>query len=575
MNILGIHDGHTATACLLKDGVLVAMASEERFNRKKSWGGVPKLATRWVLESTQTDPHSIDAVALSWLVQPTRDFSIRGDFPPNPVTPVARFLPQWLLASNAIVKPYVALMSRVRDMWSIVSMLDELGVPHAPIQRVEHHLAHAAACYYLSLFAQERQPTLVITLDGSGDGLSGTVSIANGHALERKLAITSYHSAGLIYSLVTQYLGMKPAEHEYKVMGLAPYAPEELAEQAREIFAGYFRLSDNGLSIVNTSGAWGPGFVKRLEHDMRRIRFDAVAAGAQLYLEDVLINFVRNWIKHTGIHTVAIGGGVFMNVKLNMLIQNLTEVERVFFLPSGGDESLAMGAATWVAVQRGEPHIQPIGPLYLGPEFSCDEIQVALNQYAGRVTWEHVADPEHQAAELLVQGRVVGRFAGRMEWGARALGNRSILADGRELGVIRKINAAIKQRDFWMPFAPSILWERRNDYLVNPRDVDAPYMILAFPSTPLAQSHLKSALHQYDLSCRPQLVRQESNPRYHYLLREWERLTGCGGLLNTSFNLHGEPIVCTPQDALETLLRSEIDDVLMENFLVRRKSTDA
>jgi carbamoyltransferase len=575
MNILGIHDGHTATACLLKDGVLAAMASEERFNRKKSWGGAPSRATRWVLESTRTDPSTIDAVALSWLVQPTREFSIRGDFPPNTVTPVARFLPQWLLASDAIVAPYVNLMSRFRNMKSIVSMLDGLGVPHVPIQRVEHHLAHAAAGYYLSSFAQEQAPTLVITLDGSGDGLSGTVSIGRGHSLERQLALSSYHSPGLIYSLVTQYLGMKPAEHEYKVMGLAPYAPEELAEQARKIFAGYFSLSPDGLRIVNTSGAWGPGFIQKLERDMRRIRFDAVAAGAQLHLEDVIVKFIRNWINRTGVRTVAIGGGLFMNVKLNMLIQNMPEVERVFFMPSGGDESLAMGAATWVAAQRGESHIQPIDKLYLGPEFSCDEIEAALRQFQDRVCWERVDQPEVKAAELLVQGRVVGRFAGRMEWGARALGNRSILADGRDLAVIRKINAAIKQRDFWMPFAPSILWERRNDYLVNPRGVDAPYMILAFPSTPLAQQHLRSALHQYDLSCRPQLVREETNPHYHRLLKEWERLTGCGGLLNTSFNLHGEPIVCTPQDALETLLRSEIDDLMMENFLVRRKSTDA
>jgi carbamoyltransferase len=572
MNILGIHDGHTATACLLKDGVLVAMASEERFNRIKSWGGIPRLAARWVLENTNTEPHTIDAVAVSWLVQPVRDFSIRGDFPPNPVTPAARFLPQWLLASDAVVAPYVRLMSRWRDVNGLLQLLDELGIPRQPIRRVEHHGAHAAAAYYLSPFAQEQSPTLVITLDGSGDGLSGTVSIGCEHSLKRVLSISSYHSAGLIYSLVTQYLGMKPAEHEYKVMGLAPYAPEEMAEQAREIFKGYLGLSSDGLRIVNTSGAWGPGFVRRLERDLRRIRFDAVAAGAQLHLENVIVEFIRNWVKHTNLRKVAIGGGVFMNVKLNMLIQNLPEVEHVFFMPSAGDESLAVGAATWVAVERGEPAIQPLGLLYLGPEFSPAEIETALHQYEGRIRWERVADPEIQSAELLAQGHVVARFAGRMEWGARALGNRSILADGRDLAVIHKINAAIKQRDFWMPFAPSILWERRSDYLVNPRDVDAPYMMLAFPSTPQGQEHLKSALHPYDFSCRPQLVRAEMNPRYHRLIKEWECLTGCGGLLNTSFNLHGEPIVCTPQDALETFLRSKMDDMLIEDYWVRHQA---
>ncbi len=575
MNFLGIHDGHTATACLLKDGVLVAMASEERFNRKKSWGGVPHRAARWVMESTHTDPGTIDAVAMPGLVQPLTDFSISQNFPPNPLTRLSQRVPHQLLASEALVAPYIALMSRRRDLRGILRLLNELQIPRQRLQQIEHHQAHAAASYYLSPFAQDRsEQTLVITLDGSGDGLCGTVSVARDGLLERVMALPTYHSPGIIYSIVTQYLGMKPMEHEYKVMGLAPYAPEELAETARKIFAGYMALSSDGLRILNTSGAWGPGFLARLEHDLRFMRFDAVAAGLQRCLEEVVVTFIRNWIKHTGIRRLALGGGIFMNVKLNMLIQAMPEVERVFFMPSGGDESIAAGAAIAVAVERSthKAHaIQPLGSLYLGPEYSHAEIEAALRGYGDTICWQRVSQADMKAVELLLQGHVVGRLAGRMEWGARALGNRSILADGRDLSVVRKINAAIKQRDFWMPFAPSILWERRDDYLVNPRDVDAPYMVLAFPSTLLAQAHLRAALHPYDLSCRPQLVRAEINPRYHRLLKEWERLTGCGGLLNTSFNLHGEPIVCSPTDAIETLLRSEIDDVLIEEFWVRRR----
>jgi carbamoyltransferase len=572
MKILGIHDGHTATACLLNDGEIVAMASEERFNRKKSWGGVPQRATEWVLQSTGTPSHEIDAVAISSLVQPLIKFEINKNFPPNPVMPITQWVPHQWLASNAIVAPYVKLMERRRDLQSIFVLLDQLGIPRARAQRVEHHLSHAAASYYLSPFAQDpAQNTLVITLDGSGDGLCGTVSIARQQRLTRQLAMPSYHSLGTLYSAVTMHLGMKPNEHEYKVMGLAPYAPEEFAERARTIFARYINLSADGLRILNTSGAFGPGFFARLERDLWGMRFDAIAAGLQLRLEEIVVAFVCNWIKHTGIRTVAVGGGIFMNVKLNMLLQALPEVEHIFFMPSGGDESIAAGAALQIAGERGERNIQPLRGLYFGPEFAASDIETTLRSYGERISWERVADPEVKAAELLAQGHIIGRCAGRMEWGARSLGNRSILADGRDLGAVRKINAAIKQRDFWMPFAPSILWERRHDYLVNPRDADAPYMVLAFPSTPLAQQHLKAALHQYDLSCRPQLVRAEVNPRYHRLLKEWERLTGCGGLLNTSFNLHGEPIVCTPQDAVETLLRSEIDDVLIEEYWVRRK----
>ena len=571
MNILGIHDGHTATACLVKDGALMAMVSEERFNRKKSWGGVPTQAAQWVLHSTGTDPRAVDAVAVASLVQPLIEFSGGKMFPPNPLTPLTQIVPHQLLGADALVSPYSSVMQRRRDIASLHRLMDTLGIPTARLQMVEHHLAHVAASYYLSPFAQtpERE-TLVISLDGSGDGLCCTVNRAQNFSFKRLLAIPSYHSPGLMYSLVTQYLGMKPMEHEYKVMGLAPYAPEELAERARKIFATYLGLSADGLRIQNMAGAWSAGFADKLARDCQNMRFDAVAAGMQLRLEEVVVAFIRNWIQHTGIRTLALGGGVFMNVKLNMLLQALPAVEQVFFMPSGGDESIAVGAALQASIERGARVIQPLGGLYLGPAFTADEIEATLRQYAGRICWQRVEQVEEKAAELLAQGHVLGRCAGRMEWGARSLGNRSILADGRDLSVVRKINAAIKQRDFWMPFAPSILWERRHDYLVNPRDADAPYMALAFPSTPLAQDHLKAALHQYDLTCRPQLVRAQINPGYYRLLKAWERLTGCGGLLNTSFNLHGEPIVCTPQDALETLLRSAIDDLLIEDFWVRR-----
>ncbi|NJO14799.1 MAG: hypothetical protein HC877_03350 [Thioploca sp.] len=583
MNILGIHDGHTATACLLQEGSLVAMVSEERFNRQKNCAGIPQQAIRWILESTHTTPSQIDAVALSGLVQPWIDPNItiwndtRRPILPNLIVAVTQFLPPQLWGSNPIVTPYVKLMSKMRKLDTLVKLLDELGIPIRRLTIVEHHLAHISSSYYLSPFTKERtiaEPILAITLDASGDGIGGTVSIAQGNNIKRLLFIPTYHSIGMMYKIVTRYLGMKPMDHEYKVMGLAPYAPEELAKRAYQIFSRYLGLSTDGLRFLNTSGKFDKGFEKQLERDLRGIRFDAVAAGIQLLLEEVVTAFIRNWIKHTGVKKIVLGGGIFMNVKLNMLIQSLPEIESVFFMPSAGDESNAAGAALSTAIKLGEPQIKPLNGLYLGPEFTTTQIEGTLHQYEKQVVWERIPTQftETKTVELLLQGHIVGRFAGRMEWGARALGNRSILADGRDLSVIRKINAAIKQRDFWMPFAPSLLWERQQDYLVNPRNVDAPYMALGFHSTPLAQVHLKAALHQYDLTCRPQLVRSEINPRYHNLLKEWERLTGCGGLLNTSFNLHGEPIVCSPKDAIETFLRSEIDDLMIEDYWIQRKN---
>jgi carbamoyltransferase len=211
---------------------------------------------------------------------------------------------------------------------------------------------------------------------------------------------------------------------------------------------------------------------------------------------------------------------------------------------------------------------EPLGALYLGPTCSNEEVESALKTYEGRLRWQKCEDIERQTAEMLAANLLVGRMSGRMEFGARALGNRSILARADSLNNVRRINAAIKMRDFWMPFAPALLWERRHDYIVNPKESPAPYMVLAFPSTPLAEKELIAALHPFDLSCRPQLVDPDFNPKFHRLLKSYEKMTGSGGVLNTSFNLHGEPIVCRPTDAIETYLQSDLDALTIEDYLI-------
>ena len=290
------------------------------------------------------------------------------------------------------------------------------------------------------------------------------------------------------------------------------------------------------------------------------------------------MQFVLNWVAKTGIRRLVLGGGMFMNVKFNMLLLERPEIDEIFFMPSGGDESVAIGAAYHAMLEKhrnggagnGVSPIQPIGPLYLGHELTEDEIRRALVSYGSRIGFEKCEDIDRRTAGLLAGDRIVGRVRGRMEWGARALGNRSIVASPRNLETVRKINAAIKMRDFWMPFAPSILWERRHDYLVNPRDFDAPYMIVAFDSTELARRELAAGLHPFDLTCRPQLVRKDWNPSYHRMIREFEKLTGIGGVLNTSFNLHGDPIVMNAEDAISTLLNSGLDYITLEDYLVWR-----
>ena len=268
-----------------------------------------------------------------------------------------------------------------------------------------------------------------------------------------------------------------------------------------------------------------------------------------------------------------------MNVKAMMEVAKLDELDEIFVCPSPSDESLAMGACYVVAhdkcLREGLDPRQVLHPLknaYLGPDLDLAETQQLIEELAkgGHYVIRENASPVY-IATILAAGKIVGRCAGRSEFGARALGNRSILADPRNIDAVKKINEKIKSRDFWMPFAPSVLEERAADYLINPKHLLAPYMTVAFETTPLAHRDLRAGLHQADLTCRPQLVSRIANPQYHILISEFERLTGVGGLLNTSFNIHGEPIIQSAADALDVLERSGLDALILGEYLIEKK----
>lgn len=572
MRVLGIHDGRAASACLLADGKILAAVSEERLTRNKGQGGIPVRAVEWLLAWSGWSGSEIDAVAIGTIVPPLVGIGNDLKFPRNAFAAVASLLPASVAGSSRLVGPYVRVMRARRDLQAFRRVMDEYEIPPDRLVFTEHHRNHACTGL-IGPWAGTNDPWLVITLDGAGDGLSGTVSVGRRTSVSRLLSLHAYHSLGEIYLRTTQYLGLKALEDEYKVMGLAPYASSQAQERAYQVLSRYVRLSADGLRILNTSGTWGPRLLALLRRDLAGMRFDGVAGALQQLTEEIVEGFARAWIEKTGIRRVAVAGGVFMNVKLNMLLNEMPGVDHLYVVPSCGDESVAIGAALsayWDACRAREvtPRVVPFGPLYLGPEYGHTSITAALEAHGDDIHWSRESDIEARTVQLLLEGRVVGRMTGRLEWGERALGNRSILADARDVSVVRRLNAAIKQRDFWMPFAPAILWERRWDYLVSRREIDAPAMTLAFHTTPLAHRDLIAALHPYDLTCRPQVVTPEWNPRFHHLLKAWEGATGCGGVLNTSFNLHGEPIVCSPEDAICTLLRSELDYVTLEDYLV-------
>lgn len=578
MNILGIHDGHLATASLLMNGRLAAVVSEERLTRKKNHGGVPAQAIATVLRQAGLSGSDVDIVSLAALTEPLTEWELDTQQARRRLMMAAsRMLPARVLASDAVRRAYVAVYRHKRSWRALEQALEVNGIePTAYRGHVrEHHECHAATAYYLAPFRQPDRPMLVVTMDASGDGLCATVSRALGGRLERLHGVSSYHSLGEFYTRITELLGMRPLDHEYKVMGLAPYAPPELRQRAYDILSTYYRLGTDDLSFQNVSGCWGPDLRDRMARDLRGVRFDGIAAGAQQLLEELVVRFVAAWQRRTGFGQLAVAGGVFMNVKLNMLLSELSGLDELFLMPSCGDESLGIGASLLMQADHDlaadrPVAIAPLDQLYLGPSFDRDTIARELQAARDRVDWQEVEDIEPALAALLADGQIVGRLTGAMEWGARSLGNRAILADPRDLRTAQRINRAIKMRDYWMPFAASILEERAADYLDNPRGWPAPYMITAFRSTPRARTDLPCGLHPFDHTCRPQIVTRKANPSYHRLLSEFERLTGVGALVNTSFNLHGEPIVCGPADAVHTLINSDLDAVAIGPFLVRR-----
>jgi carbamoyltransferase len=317
-------------------------------------------------------------------------------------------------------------------------------------------------------------------------------------------------------------------------------------------------------------------FIRNL---LYRQRFDLIAAGLQQFTEDMLTQWVRNCVRETGIRRVACGGGVFMNIKANKEILALPEVEELFIFPSCGDETNSIGSAYWVYAQEclkaNRPvDIEPIGPIYWGRDFDDSEVQDALRGFKGQapIRHEYVENIEQRTAESIARGEVVARAKGRMEFGARALGNRSILARADNAQAIRVINDMVKNRDFWMPFAPAVLAERAEDYYIKPKPMPAPYMTVGFDSRPDTRQKTSACQHPYDYSLRPQEVSESSNPDFYHLLKHYEEITGEGIVLNTSFNLHGYPIAYAPAEALDILDRSGLRYLALGNWWVEKNA---
>ncbi len=585
MIVLGISETHCATAAILRDGEIVGCASEERFTRLKNDAGYPRLAIDALLRQLGLRPSDIDLVALAgqtayardWMNRVLHDaayarqyYEVRLDEPRRGIERRARKLGARLgLARRARGK------FEIPDAARRAFVTGHLGVADERVIALDHHACHAASAYFGSPL--DGAEALVLTNDNSGDGLCATVSSARGVTLTRREAAPSAPgSLGSFYSFVTLLLGMKFGEHEYKVMGLAPYAPARAAEAAEAALREVFALSESTPARFEWRRR-GPRYRLLLEATLG-LRFDAIAAGAQRIVEDQLTRWAALMRQRYGGERVAVGGGVFMNVKANMLLAEQAWVRDLFVFPSCGDESNAIGAAYlgYVAActrAGAAPSPRPLGPAYLGPDLDLAEAERAIRarDLSARYRVTEHERIEERIADLLVADGVVARCAGRMEFGARALGNRSILANPSDHRVVTLINKMIKNRDFWMPFAPSVLREREADYVVNPKGLASPYMMLAFPTNPKRRDDIVAAVHPQDGTARAHLVDQAWNPDYHRVIREFERRTGIGAVLNTSFNLHGEPLVCSPDDAIDTFERSGLPHLALGRWLISKR----
>ncbi|MDV3103449.1 carbamoyltransferase family protein [Thermococcus waiotapuensis] len=536
--ILGIHDGHDAGVALI-DGERIFAVNEERLNRIKKYRGFPGLSLRKVLEMAGAGPEDVDVIAVAGIFRK---------------------------------------LSRLKEL---EANLKSLFGPEfkRKVLFVEHHLAHSASAYYTSGW----RDALAVSIDAAGDGLSSSVYIARGGEMVRIAQSTYVDSLGDFYSSVTELLGFTPMMHEGKVMSLAAYG--------RPAYDLSSIIELNGLTFENHLGIVGVEATKRLaelfrfplEHAkeialrMKKGELDGelqkkaieIAASAQAHLEKLVEELGLELRGYT--LPVAYAGGVAQNVKANAILRHIFGDDNLWVFPAMDDSGLAFGAAVFVKAQMerldGKWRPFKLEHVYLGPEYGQDYVEGFLRSEG--VEYEEVDVPSF-LADALEEGKLVGLFQGRMEFGPRALGNRSILADPGDEGVKERLNVALK-RDVFQPFAPSMLWEKAHEYLEDLNGAPNEFMTMSYTASEAFRAEAPAVVH-VDGTTRPQAVRGEINPLYYRAIKEFEERTGLGAVLNTSFNMHGEPIVCSPEDALRTFRKAGLDVLVIERFAVFAKT---
>jgi len=552
---------HDSAAALLKDGVVVAAGQEERFSRKRHDSDFPHRAIQYVLHEAGVKPEQLDAVGFydKPLLKFERMLSTYVATFPKSFNSFRKAMPVWLH----------------EKLWVPSIIRKELKPYKGPILFAEHHMSHAASCFLPSPFEE----AAILTVDGVGEWATASFGVGKGTDVTMLKEIRFPHSLGLLYSAFTYYLGFKVNSAEYKVMGLAPYGkPVHFDRIMKEMVHpkedGSFKLDmkyfsyDYGLKMTNAAfDNFFGGPPRKPESWMNAREFD-IAASVQKVCEEVVLHMVRHLHEETGLTKLCMAGGVALNCVANGRVIRETPMKELWVQPAAGDAGGAVGVAHYIYnTLHKQPRARGWTHAYLGPQFTDAEIAQYLDGAGAKYQTLSDQDLPARTARLVSESNVVGWFQGRMEFGPRALGARSILADPRDPKMRDTLNMKIKFREGFRPFAPSVLMDKASEWFEI--DCDSPYMLLV-AQVREGRRTIPSVTH-VDNSARLQTVTREEAPVYYDLIREFERITGVPIVINTSFNVRGEPIVCTPHDAYLCFMRTNMDHLVLGHHLLDKK----
>jgi len=592
--ILGLNFLTNSSCAIMLDGEIVYVGQEERFKRFKNISGFPHKALKYgfnKLKITGTDIQKVGFSTISFdplLIKSSvmQNYKIRdfydyyGDrywrkiFSGQDCTDYLRWLKDdKQFNSHEVDFDYSFITEDVlSDTNQRIALFrkylkkhlyDHFGIAENKVAFLDHHTCHAYYGYFGSPL--RNNDCAVVTLDGIGDGRNQTVFSVKNNQLDL-VASSNENDLGRVYKMATLINGMRPEEHEFKVMGMAPYAKESYAEEA---FLPLKELSKvENMKILHNKRP--KDLFAYLRDAWLDKRFDNICGAAQLFVERIATELFKDINATLNVRKFLISGGISMNIKMNKVLSELNCVDEIYVCGSGGDESLCIGACYFLNADN--ENNQPLSHLYLGYDIKDDLANDSWKTLCEDYEIQYNVS-EEQVAALIANGNIIARVHGRSEFGARALGNRSILADPRNIDVIKQINDAIKKRDFWMPFALSVLEEDHEYCVENPKKLKAPFMSIGFQSNGTNYNKFRAGTHPYDQTVRPQFVSKQYSESYHKLISSFKRITGVPALLNTSLNLHGEPIANNLEDVIRTFSNSEISHLYLNDVLIVKQTS--